>query len=78
MTGLNPVTPDTPVEDLVAEHPAAIRFLAQRHILCVVCGEVFWGSVGALIAQKGLDDPDAIVAELNKYLAGPAGDQPHS
>lgn len=63
-----PVTPDMPVEELVDAYPAAIRFLAERNILCVVCGEAFWGTLGQLIDQKQPGTAEAIVAELNAYL----------
>ena len=68
------VTLETSVEELVEDQPAAIRFLADRHIMCVVCGEAFWGSLGALIAQKGLENPEQIVADLNAYLQAQAAD----
>jgi hypothetical protein len=29
------ITPETTVEELVEEHPAAIRFLMQRGIVCI-------------------------------------------
>jgi hypothetical protein len=63
------ITRDIPVEELVEEYPAAIRFLAERHILCVVCGDVYWGTLGELMAQKDIPDPDGVVAELNAFLA---------
>ena len=65
---MSQVTLDTSVEELVENNPGANRFLADRHIMCVVCGEVFWGSLGALIAQKELAHPAQIVADLNAYL----------
>jgi hypothetical protein len=64
------VTLETPVEELVAQYPAVARFLARRGVVCVVCGDPFWGTLGALIAQKNLPDPAAIIADLNDFLAG--------
>jgi hypothetical protein len=29
------ITPETTVEDLVEQHPAAIRFLMERGIMCI-------------------------------------------
>jgi|GEM_PF-657456 len=72
-----PILADTPVEELVAAHPRAIRFLAEREILCVVCGEPFWGTLGELIGQREDLDAGQILAELNAYLAGSEpGEQP--
>jgi len=62
------VTLDIPVEELVADYPEAIGFLAKRGILCVVCGEAFWGTLGELMAQKDIANPEAIVADLNAML----------
>ncbi len=64
------ITLAMPVEVLVTAHPAAIGFLAERGVLCVVCGEPFWGTLGELIAQKGLDTVQSqqMVTELNAFL----------
>lgn len=64
------ITRDTPVEVLVAEHPAAIGFLAEHGILCVVCGDPYWGTLGQLIAQKGLpaDQAEALVRALDAFV----------
>lgn len=62
------VSLETPVEELVEDYPASIRFLADRQIMCVVCGEAFWGSLGALIDQKGFSNAEQIVTDLNAYL----------
>jgi len=62
------ITLDLPVEELVEDYPRAIGFLAERHILCVVCGEAYWGTLGELIAQKRLTDPAGLVADLNAFL----------
>jgi len=29
------ITPETTIEDLIEEHPAAIRFLMERGIICM-------------------------------------------
>ncbi|NDJ77571.1 MAG: hypothetical protein GYB65_15075 [Chloroflexi bacterium] len=69
MSHVTLVNRDTPVEDLVDDYPAAIRFLVERGILCVVCGEVYWGTVGALMDQKGITDQALIIETLNAFLA---------
>ncbi len=68
---MSEITLATPVEVLVTAHPAAIVFLAERGVLCVVCGEPFWGTLGELIAQKGLDgaQSEQMVKELAAFLS---------
>ncbi len=70
---MSDITLATPVEALVTAYPAAIGFLAERGVLCVVCGEPFWGTLGELIAQKGLDaaQSEHVVEELAAFLNGP-------
>jgi hypothetical protein len=70
------ITLDTPIEELVTRHPSAIGFLAERGVLCVVCGEPFWGTLGELIAQTGVDamPREALLAELIAFLREREGD----
>jgi hypothetical protein len=69
------VDADVYVEDLVAEHPRAVGFLAERGVLCIRCGEPYWGTLRELAATKGLGDRiDEIVQDLQHYLDDPAPD----
>ncbi len=63
-----PITTDDTVEDLLAQYPEANRFLMRRGILCVQCGETFWGTLGELMHAKGIET-EQIIAELNQFLA---------
>jgi hypothetical protein len=60
------------VEELVEDYPEAIGFLMERGIVCIQCGEPYWGSLGELMARKGIADPGQVVADLNRYLGLPA------
>ena len=63
------VTAAANVEELVTAHPQAASFLAERGIVCIRCGEPYWGTLRQLAAAKGLEGQiDAIVAELKTYL----------
>jgi len=55
------ITPDIDVEKLVEDYPKAVNFLADRGIVCIRCGEPYWGSLRDLI--------DQIVEELRVYLS---------
>lgn len=59
---------NTPVEELVAQHPDAIGFLMERGVVCLVCGEAFWGSLGELMARKRVPDPEALLEDLRAFL----------
>ncbi len=63
------ITLHTQVEDLIEEHPDAVGFLADHNVVCIVCGEPYWGTLGELMEQKAIKDPDAIVTELKTFLA---------
>jgi hypothetical protein len=60
------------VEELVEDYPEAIGFLMERGIVCIQCGEPYWGSLDELMARKGITDPEQVVADLNRYLGLPA------
>ncbi len=59
---------DTRVEELVTAHPEAIRFLTKRGIVCMVCGEPFWGTLGELMQQKRIEAPAHVLADLRAFL----------
>lgn len=58
------------VERLLEEHPAAADWLLARGIVCLRCGEPFWGTLAELLGNKGHSTADVenIVAELNAFL----------
>lgn len=45
--------PDRPVEDLIGEYPSLVKFLIEKGLPCVVCGEPFWGSLRELAETNG-------------------------
>ena len=60
---------DVNVEELVEAHPEAVDFLAERGIVCIRCGEPYWGSLRELARTRSLDGQiDVIVADLQRYL----------
>jgi hypothetical protein len=65
------INADVHVEDLVDEYPRAVGFLAERGVVCIRCGEPYWGTLRELAATKGLGDRiDEIVQDLQHYLGG--------
>ncbi len=58
---------DIHVDDLLEKYPELNVFLSRRGIICVQCGEIFWGTLEELIKSKGID-VDKTVAEINAEL----------
>jgi len=61
------------IEDLVREVPASVRYLKEKGIRCLVCGEPTWGTLEEVAKQKGFTDEEIaeFVKDLNA-LAGPS------
>ncbi len=64
---IDDITPDVRVEDLLEDFPEAQDWLLKRGVVCVQCGEIFWGRLFELIITKGMD-PEQIVADLKEFL----------
>ncbi|MBD3287269.1 DUF1858 domain-containing protein [candidate division KSB1 bacterium] len=62
------ITFDTPVEDLALNHPKAVRFLTERGIRCIRCGEPLWCSVSELFEQDNAENPRQLLNELNEFI----------
>lgn len=61
---------DIDVETLVEQYPQAVGFLAERGIVCIRCGEPYWGTLRELAQTKGLGNQiEEIVHELTAFLA---------
>ena len=64
------ITADVNIEELIEEYPQAAGFLADRGLVCIRCGEPYWGSMRELASTKGLTDQiDEMVQDLAVYLA---------
>ncbi len=68
MAKTDPITADEQVEDLVERIPEAVGLLMRKGIVCITCGEPYWGTLGKLIKEKGLPVEETI-AELNEELS---------
>lgn len=63
------IKPDDSIEELIEKYPGINGFLLERGIVCVKCGEPFWGKLEDLIKNKGMD-VDALIRELNEKFDG--------
>jgi predicted DNA-binding ribbon-helix-helix protein len=62
------ITADDHIEELLEKYPKINRYMMRRGIICVQCGETFWGTLGELIREKNMN-VDEIIAELNSEFA---------
>jgi hypothetical protein len=58
------------IEELVREHPFSVRFLMEKGIKCIACGEPVWGTLEEAAKEKGLSDEQIlkILDELNTTI----------
>jgi len=58
------------IEDLLKKYPQAQKFLSKKGIVCIMCGEPVWGTLGEQMEEKGFseDEIDTIISELNEFL----------
>ena len=61
------ITKDIYIEDLVEKKPGSVRYLADRGIKCIACGEPIWGTLEEAAREKGFNDEEieTFVKELN-------------
>ncbi len=59
----------TTIEEIVKNYPELIRPLMEHGIKCVECGEPLWGTLEENAKEKGIENLDEIVDELNQIVA---------
>jgi len=63
------ITADSRVEEIVEKYPKAVGWLVQHKIICVVCGEAFWGTLGELMERKNIKGREKILKDLDVFLS---------
>jgi hypothetical protein len=65
------ITKDMEIEDLVRHYPASIKFLSEKNIRCIACGEPIWGTLEEAAKEKGYSDEEieTIVSEMKTFLS---------
>jgi methionine synthase II (cobalamin-independent) len=55
------------IEDLVNAYPFSVRFLSQKGVKCIACGEPIWGTLEEAAREKGFDDVaiNSLIDEMN-------------
>jgi methionine synthase II (cobalamin-independent) len=63
---MTPITKEIYIEDLVSDYPFSVRFLSERGVKCIACGEPIWGTLEEAAREKDFDDEaiNRLVEEL--------------
>ena len=67
------ITKDTTIEELVNNVPGAVKYLMEKGIRCIVCGEPIWGTLEEAAEEKGVgpDEIEQFVKDLNEIKENP-------
>ncbi len=67
------VTKDTTIEELVDKVPGSVKYLMEKGIRCIVCGEPIWGTLEEAAEEKGFgpEDIEQFVKDLNELVKNP-------
>jgi len=52
------ITKDISIEELVETVPESVRYLMEKGIKCIACGEPIWGTLEDAAKQKGFTEND--------------------
>lgn len=60
------LTKDIEIEDLVSHYPFSVKYLSEKGIRCIACGEPIWGTLEEAALEKGFDQDqiEVFVKEL--------------
>jgi methionine synthase II (cobalamin-independent) len=72
------ITRNTTIEDLVEDYPKSVKYLADKGIRCIKCGEPIWGTLEEACLEKNFtqEQIDKAVQELNDIHNGTSTDEP--
>ncbi len=62
---------DIEIEALVTNFPFSVKYLMEKGIRCIACGESIWGTLEEAAKEKGFDDAaiQTFVKEMNELAA---------
>ncbi|MBN2031401.1 DUF1858 domain-containing protein [bacterium] len=62
------ISKSTFIEEIVEKYPSLVRPLRERGIVCIRCGEPVWGTLEQVAEEKGIEDIDGLVDDLNRMI----------
>ena len=57
------ITKNITIEELIEEIPASVKYLSEKGIKCIACGEPIWGTLEDAAKEKGFSND-----EINKFV----------
>lgn len=62
------ITKEITIEELVEIIPESVRYLMEKGIKCIACGEPIWGTLEEAAKEKGFNENqiEEFVKDLNK------------
>jgi methionine synthase II (cobalamin-independent) len=65
------ITKDIYIEELVNHYPFSVRFLSEKGIKCIACGEPIWGTLEEAMQEKGFlaKELETVIFELNQLAS---------
>jgi len=60
------ISKDITIEELIETIPASVKYLMEKGIKCIACGEPIWGTLEDAAKEKGFSDSeiDEILIDL--------------
>ena len=62
------ISRSTLIEEIVETYPFLVKSLREHGIVCIRCGEPIWGTLEQVAAEKGIENIDQLVNDLNKMI----------
>ena len=62
------ISSDIQIEELVDKYPFSVKYLMEKKIRCIMCGEPIWGTLENAAKEKGFNDEEIskFCDDLNK------------
>ena len=62
------ITKNITIEDLIEQIPESVKYLSEKGIKCIACGEPVWGTLEDAAKEKGFSDEeiDVFIKELEE------------
>jgi len=60
------ITRTITIEDLIEDYPKSVKYLADKGIRCIKCGEPIWGTLEEACLEKDFSQEsiDVVISEL--------------
>ncbi len=55
------LTKEIEIEDLVNQFPYSVKYLSEKGIRCIACGEPIWGTLEEAAQEKGFNQEEIAV-----------------